>query len=70
MRKLPESERPNIIELLKEYGRNVKDSESFFERVGGDFAKGHKEASGGIILNVSIARMNDPWFFNTCSRTS
>ncbi|KAL5531570.1 hypothetical protein ACEPAG_4447 [Sanghuangporus baumii] len=49
LRKLPEVERPNIIEILLEYARKVPD-ERFLERTGGDFAKGHKEATGGIIL--------------------
>ena len=52
LRRLPENERPNLIEILKDYSRKVPD-EGFLERVGGDFAKGHKEASGGIILSVS-----------------
>lgn len=46
-RKLPEGERPNLIELLKEYGKMTSDD--FLERVGEDFARGHKEATGGII---------------------
>lgn len=59
LRKVPDSDRPNLIELLKEYGGLVppdpKDGESFLERVGCDFAKGHKEATGGIILMVGFS---------------
>ena len=55
LRRLPENERPNLIEILKDYSREVPD-EGFLERVEGDFAKGHKEASGGIILSVSCVR--------------
>jgi len=51
LKKLPDNERPNLIQMLKEYGGKVENSELFFERVGGDFAKGHKEATGGIILS-------------------
>jgi hypothetical protein len=36
--------------LLKEYGNSI---EGFRERVGDDFARGHKEATGGIIAKVS-----------------
>ncbi|KAG7529431.1 hypothetical protein FFLO_05659 [Filobasidium floriforme] len=46
LRHLPDEERPNLIALLKEYGDSV---EGFRERVGDDFARGHKEATGGII---------------------
>lgn len=53
LRRLPEGERPNLIEILKEYAGRI-DDKGFFERVGGDFASGHKEASGGIILTVII----------------
>ena len=53
LRRLPEGERPNLIEILKEYAAKVPDP-GFIERIGGDFARGHKEASGGIILSVRI----------------
>jgi hypothetical protein len=49
LRSLPEGERPNLIALLKEYGDSI---EGFRERVGDDFARGHKEATGGIIAKV------------------
>jgi hypothetical protein len=39
----------NLIALLTEYGKSIP---GFLERVGGDFARGHKEATGGIILKV------------------
>jgi hypothetical protein len=39
----------NLIELLKEYGDSI---EGFADRVGDDFARGHKEATGGIIARV------------------
>lgn len=50
LRSLPDGERPNVIALLKEYG-SLADSHSpgWLERVGNDFARGHKEATGGII---------------------
>ena len=44
--------RPDLIELLLEYARAIPDSDSFFKNVSGEFAKGHKEASGGIIPTV------------------
>jgi len=47
LRKLPESERPNLRFLLREYA--AKTSHDFLERVGADFASGHNEATGGII---------------------
>ena len=37
----------NIIEILKEYARNAEDG--LLERLGESFARGHKEASGGIV---------------------
>lgn len=40
-----------MIGLLKEYGSSI---EGFRERVGDDFARGHKEATGGIIAKVSL----------------
>jgi hypothetical protein len=40
----------NLIALLKEYGNSIP---GFMERVGEDFARGHKEATGGIIQKVS-----------------
>lgn len=58
LRQLPEGERreiagwawltrgANLIALLEEYGNAIP---GFRERVGGDFARGHKEATGGII---------------------
>ncbi|THH09729.1 hypothetical protein EW145_g1795 [Phellinidium pouzarii] len=49
LRKMSDTERPNLIEILNEYASKVTDAK-FLERVGGDFAKGHKEATGGIIL--------------------
>lgn len=51
LRKLPEAEQPNLMEILLEFGGKVED-QGFMERVGGNFAKGHKQASGGIILSV------------------
>ena len=53
LRRLPEAERPNLIGILLEYARRVPDP-GFLERTGGDFARGHKEATGGIILTVSL----------------
>lgn len=50
LRSLPEGERPDLIGLLKEYGSSI---EGFRERVGDDFARGHKEATGGIIAKVN-----------------
>lgn len=50
LRKLPQSERPNLQDVLREYGAKAAASNpTFFEQVGGDFAAGHREASGGII---------------------
>lgn len=46
--------RPNLIELLLGYARKIPDSDAFFKNVGGDFARGHKEASGGIIPTVIV----------------
>ena len=57
LRKLPETERPNLIEILKEFARKVSDP-GFIERIGGDFARGHKEASGGIILTARLFLSN------------
>lgn len=41
----------NLIELLKDYGNSI---DGFAERVGDDFARGHKEATGGIIAKVEF----------------
>jgi hypothetical protein len=40
-----------LIGLLKEYGNSI---EGFRERVGDNFARGHKEATGGIIAKVRL----------------
>ncbi|KZT58728.1 DHH phosphoesterase [Calocera cornea HHB12733] len=48
LRKLPDGERPNLIELLQEYASRVEDA-GFMERNGDSFAKGHKEATGGLV---------------------
>lgn len=40
----------SLISLLKSYGEKV---EGFKERVGDNFARGHNEATGGIIRRVS-----------------
>lgn len=63
LRSLPEGERrkcmchqcsspllANLIALLQEYASKIP---GFSERVGGDFARGHTEATGGIIKKVS-----------------
>ncbi|CAD6575066.1 MAG: hypothetical protein TREMPRED_001293 [Tremellales sp. Tagirdzhanova-0007] len=42
----------NLIALLNEYGDGI---EGFRQRVGGDYARGHKEATGGIIPKVEFA---------------
>ncbi|WWC85785.1 uncharacterized protein L201_000652 [Kwoniella dendrophila CBS 6074] len=46
LRSLPEGQQPNLIALLNEYADRIP---GFKERVGGDYARGHKEATGGII---------------------
>lgn len=74
LRKLPESERreslvvdavgnvsaslqaANLISLLNDFADAIP---GFKQRVGGDYARGHKEATGGIIPKVSE---------NSCSR--
>jgi hypothetical protein len=63
----------NLIALLKEYGNSI---DGFRERVGDDFARGHKEATGGIIHRVSrfpdqgLHRLNWLLNFRTNSRNS
>ena len=60
LRRLPDGVRPDLISILKEYAAKVsndEDGKSFLERVGGDFARGHKEATGGIILTVSALKL-------------
>ncbi|KAK4685760.1 single-stranded-DNA-specific exonuclease, partial [Tremellales sp. Uapishka_1] len=52
LRSLPDDERPNLIALLNEYADSI---EGFRERVGGDYARGHKEATGGIIAKTEFA---------------
>lgn len=52
LRALPDGERPDLIALLNEYGDAI---EGFRERVGGDYARGHKEATGGIIPKSEFA---------------
>ncbi|RXK38730.1 hypothetical protein M231_04040 [Tremella mesenterica] len=52
LRSLPDGERPDLIGMLNEYGNGI---EGFRERVGGDFARGHKEATGGIIHKDEFA---------------
>ena len=41
----------NLIALLEEYGSAI---DGFRDRVGDDFARGHKEATGGIIAKRRI----------------
>lgn len=41
----------NLIDILKGYGDSI---EGFRERVGENFARGHKEATGGIIVKASV----------------
>ncbi|ORX34770.1 hypothetical protein BD324DRAFT_634900 [Kockovaella imperatae] len=43
LRTLPDGERPNLIQLLLDIGHAIP---GFMDRVGGDFARGHKEATG------------------------
>jgi len=52
LRNLPDNSRPNLIELLNEYADGIP---GFKERVGGDYARGHKEATGGIIAKTEFA---------------
>ncbi|GAA99056.1 uncharacterized protein L969DRAFT_94239 [Mixia osmundae IAM 14324] len=54
LRSLPDEERPNLIELLIEYGSRI---DGFLDRVGNDFARGHKEATGGIIPLVEFEKL-------------
>nr|XP_031863515.1 uncharacterized protein CI109_000765 [Kwoniella shandongensis]KAA5530587.1 hypothetical protein CI109_000765 [Kwoniella shandongensis] len=51
LRSLPEQQQPNLIALLNEFGDSIP---GFRDRVGGDFARGHKEATGGIIPKVEF----------------
>ncbi|WVR03621.1 hypothetical protein IAU60_000614 [Kwoniella sp. DSM 27419] len=46
LRTLPSDQQPNLIALLNDYGDMIP---GFRERVGNDYARGHKEATGGII---------------------
>ena len=48
LKRLPEAERPNLRTLLKEYGAAASDN--FLDRVGADFASGHNEATGMLVL--------------------
>ncbi|WRT63865.1 uncharacterized protein IL334_000790 [Kwoniella shivajii] len=61
LRSLPEGQQPNLIALLNEYADNIP---GFRERVGGDYARGHKEATGGIIAkaeyNLLLEEMGVP----------
>ncbi|KAJ9091567.1 hypothetical protein QFC20_007611 [Naganishia adeliensis] len=54
LRELPEAERPSLISLLKSYGEKV---EGFKERVGDNFARGHNEATGGIIRREEFEKL-------------
>ncbi|KAI5453465.1 hypothetical protein NCC49_005940 [Naganishia albida] len=54
LRELPEAERPSLIDLLKSYGDKV---EGFKERVGDNFARGHNEATGGIIRREEFEKL-------------
>ncbi|WVF66062.1 hypothetical protein IAT40_000800 [Kwoniella sp. CBS 6097] len=61
LRNQPEDQQPNLIALLNEYGDRIP---GFRERVGGDYARGHKEATGGIIpkdeFNLLLQTMGVP----------
>jgi hypothetical protein len=49
-RSLPEDDRPNLIDILEGYAKLAEaHSPGWQERVGDNFAKGHREATGGII---------------------
>ncbi|KAJ9100590.1 hypothetical protein QFC21_003634 [Naganishia friedmannii] len=54
LRELPEAERPSLIALLKSYGDKV---EGFRDRVGDNFARGHNEATGGIIRREEFEKL-------------
>jgi len=47
LRRLPEDQQPNLRDLLNEYGAMTSDD--FLDTVGADFARGHNQATGGII---------------------
>ncbi|KAF7416418.1 hypothetical protein PC9H_002684 [Pleurotus ostreatus] len=47
LRKVAETAQPDLQQLLKDYGAKVDDV--FMARVGDDYARGHKQATGGII---------------------
>ncbi|ORY34226.1 DHH phosphoesterase [Naematelia encephala] len=49
LRGLSENEKPDLISLLVEYGNAIP---GFSDGVGADFARGHKEATGGVIPKV------------------
>ncbi|KAL7420743.1 hypothetical protein Q5752_004695 [Cryptotrichosporon argae] len=54
LKAMPEGERPNLIAMLNEYADGIL---GFRERVGEDFARGHKEATGGIIPKEEFERL-------------
>ncbi|KAL0945758.1 hypothetical protein HGRIS_012047 [Hohenbuehelia grisea] len=78
-REMPEVTRPNIIQILKDYGEKVDvglaktrlngpntlagtsddvgSVTPFLDRVGDDYARGHKEASGGIICKDAFEQL-------------
>lgn len=57
LRGLSDDERPNLIALLKEFGAMAEERHPGWQaEVGEDFARGHKEATGGIIQTVSRVR--------------
>lgn len=47
LRKVAETAQPDLQQLLDNYGAKVDDG--FMARVGDDYARGHKQATGGII---------------------
>lgn len=51
-RKVTETAGPNLQQLLKNYGAKVDDG--FLARVGDDYARGHKQATGGIISKAEF----------------
>ncbi|KAF9489907.1 DHH phosphoesterase [Pleurotus eryngii] len=52
LRKVAETAQPNLQQLLKGYAAKV--DAGFLTRVGGDYARGHKQATGGIIPSAEF----------------
>lgn len=71
LRKLPQDERPNLQEVLREYGRKANEiNPAWFEQVGGDFAAGARGKWRKEMTVQDIAKRPAALSLRSCSSNS